>query len=304
LAIVPTDSNSLNTSRRFQLSGLIWPIGNIKYVSLIAGYAILSGFPTRDFNIPPLFSGGRNHRKAGWLIMYKRLLGILSIGLLIFAFMFSSMTQSGYCMGDNIIRAIGFKAWSMESAQRSVSGFHYTVLFSLTFAILGYLAAKHYLKEIYPKLVKHLPLIVIILFITSTQLVTGGYQAVLSFSEGINAVDYIPAQSNCNYFSNSPNDLISYSYQITLKNYSNDKVKFNMQVQKPSRDSLTMWDVTATDAEGKQTPTEFTLQPREQKGIRFMMEDQNSQYSNLNGSMHRPNIIIFDKDSRREFKVH
>jgi len=61
----------------------------------------------------------------------------------------------------------------MESAERSVSGFHYTVLFSLTFAILGYLAAKHYLKEIYPKLVKHLPLIVIILFITSTQLLRG-----------------------------------------------------------------------------------------------------------------------------------
>ena len=244
----------------------------------------------------------RNHRKAGWLIVNRKILGILSIGLLIFAFMFCSTTQSGYCMGDNIIRALGFKAWSMESAELSMNGFHYTVLFSLTFAILGYAAAKHYLEDIYPKLVKNLPLIVIILFITSPQLFTGGYQAVLSLSEGVNAVDYIPAQSNCNYFSDSPNDLISYSYQITLKNYSNDKVQFNMQVQKPSHDSLTMWDVSASNT-GKQTLTAFTLQPREKKEIRFVMEGRNSKYSSLSGNMHRPNVIIFDKDSRREFKV-
>ena len=249
------------------------------------------------------FSEERNHRKAGWLIVNRKILGILSIGLLIFAFMFSSMTQSGYCMGDNIIRALGFKAWSMESAERSVNGFHYTVLFSLTFAILGYAAAKHYLKDIYPKLVKNVPLMVIILFITSTQLFTWGYQAVLSLSEGVNAVDYIPAQSNCNYFSDSPNDLISYSYQITLRNYSNDKVKFSMQVQKPSHDSLTMWDVTASNTEGQQTLTAFTLQPREKKEVRFVMEGRNSKYSGLSGNMHRPNIIIFDKESRRQFKV-
>lgn len=243
-----------------------------------------------------------NHRKAGWLTMNKRLIGIMSIGLLIFAFLFSAMTPSGFCLGDNIIRALGFKAWSKESAEHTVNGFHYTVLYSLTFGIVGYLAARHYLKNIYPKLVKNLPLLVIILFITANQLFTWGYHAVLSFSEGINAVDYIPAQSNCNYVSDPTNELISYSYQITLRNYSNDIVKFNMQVQKPSHDSLTMWYVTAS-TEGKQTLAEFTLQPREQKGIRFVMEDQNPQKANLSGSMHRLNIVIFDKESRRQFRV-
>ena len=76
-----------------------------------------------------------------------------------------------------------------------------------------------------------------------------------------------------------------------------------MQVQKPSHDSLTMWDVSASNT-GKQTLTAFTLQPREKKEIRFVMEGRNSKYSSLSGNMHRPNIIIFDKDSRREFKVH
>lgn len=226
------------------------------------------------------------------------------MALLIFAFMFGEMTQSGYCMGDNIIRALGFKAWSMESAKHSTNGFHYTVLFSLAFAILGYEGAKHYLKDIYPKLLKKLPLIVIILFFTSAQLFTWGYGVVLFFSEGVNAVNYIPAQSDCNYISDPPHDLISYSYQITLKNHSNNAVKFNMQVQKPSRDSVTMWGVTATNAKGKQTLKEFTLHPREQKEIRFVMKSRDSQYSDIGGSMNGPNIIIFNKESSRQFKVH
>lgn len=237
--------------------------------------------------------------------MNKRFLGILSIALLIFAFMFGVTTPSGYCLGDSIIRALGFKAWSMESAEHITNGFHYTFLFSLAFAILGYAGAKYNLKEIFPKLAKKLPLIVIILFFTSTLLFTWGYGLVLSFSKGVNAVDYVPAQSNCNFASDQFTDLVSYSYQITLKNHSNNAVKFNMQVQNPlNNSSVTMWDVSAINAQGKQTLKEFTLQPREQKTNRFVMEVQDPKRSSINGSMNRPNIIISNKESSRHFKVH
>lgn len=226
------------------------------------------------------------------------------MALLVFAFMFGVSTQSEYCMGDSFLRALGLKAWSMESAEHSTNGFHYTLLYSLAFAILGYVGAKHYLQDIFPKLVNKLQLIVIILIFTSTQLFTWGYGVVLSFSEGVNAVDYITAQSNCIYTSDSPDDLLSYQYQIILKNYSNQTVKFNMQVQKPSTDAVTMWNVTAANLQGQETLKEFTLYPREQKQFRFVMDNRDDEHSFTSGSMSRPNITIFNQESSRQFKVH
>lgn len=232
----------------------------------------------------------------------KRFLGILSLALLVFAFMFSIMTQSGYCIGDNILRGFGFKAWSKESVEHYTNGFHYTVLFSLVFAILGYAGAQRFLKELYPKLINSLPLIVIILFFSSAQIFTLGYGVFLSFSKGVNAVDYLPSQSNCNYMLNEESGHISYSYKIVLKNYGNDNTNFNMRVQKPSTGDYTMIDVTQINTEGKQIIKEFSLQGGEQKQFDFLLENQDTEH--ITGSMHRPNITIFNKEASREFKVH
>ncbi len=235
----------------------------------------------------------------------KKNLGILSLALLIFAFMFGVMTPSGFCIGDSVLRSIGLKAWSNESAERAVIGFHNTFLFSLAFAILGYTGAKHNLKNIYPKLVEKLPLIAVILFLSSSLLFNWGYSVVLSFSKGVNAVDYLPEQSSCNYTIGPANNEILYSYQITLRNYSKSMVKFNMQVQKPSNDWINMSDVMTTDVQGQQPLREFILEPEETKEFQFKMKNQDTENSSsFFGSLHRPNIVIFDEKSSREFIVY
>lgn len=240
----------------------------------------------------------------------KKTLGIFSIALLIFAFIFSSTTPSEYCPGDNILRFLGLKAWSLESVQHSHNGFHYTVLITIGFAILGYTGAKHFLKEIYPKVVDKLTAIVLILFLFANQLLFLGYGQVLSFSKGINAIDYIPASSNCIFKSNSAPDLISFHYIINLKNYGNDEVKFSMRVQKPSlgydnRSDVpdVMTDITDNDDQGNSIK-EFILLPKEQKVFPFTITDKNPQHLNTNGNMRSPNITIFTKENSREFKVH
>lgn len=219
--------------------------------------------------------------------------------------MFSVMTESGYCLGDHIIRSLGFKAWSMESAIHRQNGFHYTFLFALAFIILGYAGTKHNLKNIYPRFVKLLPVIVILLFFNATLLFNWGYGLFLSFSYGVYAVDYVPSKSNCNFTSAPVKDVISYSYDITLKNHAKKPVKFNMQVQKPNMDdSVAMWDVRAANSESGPALKQFTLAPREQKEFRFVMEEKDPKQSSYNGSMHRPNLIIFTKDGSRHFLVH
>ncbi|MEN6325234.1 MAG: hypothetical protein ABFD18_03360 [Syntrophomonas sp.] len=233
----------------------------------------------------------------------KRVLGFLSLGLLIFAFMFSVTTPSEYCMGDNILRALGLKAWSKESIELRTNGFHYTFLFSLAFAVLGYAGSTRFLKELYPKLVNSLSLVVLILFFTSTPLFTWGYGVALSFSQGINAVDYLPAPSNCYYTSNKSDKLIPYSYQITLKNYSHDAVKFNMQVQKPGHWD-TMMDVTKTNEQGKRTLKEFVLEADEQRQFSFIIEGSNPEKHAITGSINSPNITLFDQSNSKQFKVH
>ncbi|MEN6351337.1 MAG: hypothetical protein ABFD08_18345 [Syntrophomonas sp.] len=233
----------------------------------------------------------------------KRVLGILSLALLIFAFMFSVTTQSGYCLGDNVLRSLGIKAWSLESAEHSTNGFHYTFLFSLAFAIMGYAGSKHFLKELYPRLVDKLFSIIVILFFISAPLFNWGYGIVLSFSQGVDAVDYLPRYSTCNYTINNSFDLLSCSYQITLKNYSREAVKFNMQVQKPG-DYDAMLDVTGINAQGGKALKEFVLGAGEQRKFSFTVEDQNPESHAISGNMNQPNIAIFDHSNRRQFIVH
>ena len=233
----------------------------------------------------------------------KRVLGILSLGLLIFAFMSSVTTPSEYCLGDNILRGLGLKAWSMESIELRKNGFHYTVLFSLTLAVLGYAGSTRFLKEFYPKLVNNLASIVLILFFTAAPLFNWGYGVALSLSQGINAVDYLPAPSSCNYTSNKSDELIPYSYQITLKNYSHDAVKFNMQVQKPGQWD-TMMDVTETNKQGKRTLKEFVLEAGEQRQFSFSIEDRNPEKHAITGSINSPNITLLEQSNSKQFKVH
>ena len=231
----------------------------------------------------------------------KKILGILSLGLLIFAFMLGPTTPGGYCLGDNILRFFGFKAWSLESAQHRTNGFHYTFLFTVGFAILGYAGTKHYLKEAYPRLVKRLSSIVLVLLLTSSQLFMWGYGLALSFSQGINAVEYLPAKSNCQYEFNPATGLTTCSYQITLKNYANNEVKFNLKVQKPSRDDDIMSDVADQNLEGHKIIKEFTLLPKEQNVFRFVIEDRTPYLLFGSGSISRPNITIYNQESSREF---
>lgn len=232
----------------------------------------------------------------------KKILGILSLVLLVFAFMSGVEAQSGYSMGDNILRFVGIKAWSKETAEHIPQGFHNTFLLSLGLFALGYTGAKHYLKEIYPKLVDRLPAIAFFLFLTASPLFNWGYGIVLSSNKGINSVIYMPRQSSYHYqnASSLSNSEITNQYHIMLRNYSNDVVKFNMQVQKPTGSSFAMEDVTETDSQGQQTLKEFTLQPGEIKNFEFTLETRDT---NIGGG-NSPNITIYDGQSSRQFKYH
>lgn len=233
----------------------------------------------------------------------KTVLGFLSLGLLIFAFMFSVTTPSEYCMGDSILRGLGLKAWSKESIELRKNGFHYTFLFFLAFAVLGYAGSTRFLKEFYPKLVNNLASIVLILFFTAAPLFNWGYGVALSFSQGINAVDYLPTHSSCNYTATMSNEMISCSYKITLKNHSHDAVEFNMKVQQPGHLD-TMMDITETNKQGKRTLKEFVLEAGEQRQFSFSIENRNPEEHSITGSFNRPNITISDESNSKQFKVH
>jgi len=230
----------------------------------------------------------------------NKVLGVMAMAMLIFAFVFGSTTPNGYSLGDSILGFLGLKAWSKESIEHSSRGFHYTFLYTVGLAILGYVGAKHFLQQIYPKLIKRLPKIVLVLFFTGSILLSWGHSLVLSFSTGIKAVDYFPAQSNCNYKLISENNLASFSYNIKLKNYSNDEVKFNMRVQNPAFDDYIMVDVPDQGFKGNPILKEFTLLPKEERVVTFSFEDESQYWS---GNMRRPNIAIFNQESIREFNV-
>lgn len=231
----------------------------------------------------------------------NKILGLLCVVLLISAFMLAATTPSGYSWGDSILRALGLKAWSQESVEYSARGLHYTLFYTLGMAILGYWGAKRLLKDVYPKLFKLLPAIVLVLLLTGNQIFTWGHGRVLSCLKGVDAVDYFPALSNCIYQINPLNNMTSFSYHIELENYSNESVAFNLRVQQPSNTEYTMVDVPAQDSQDNKILNEFTLLPKEKKTLSFSIEDF---HYFSGGSMNRPNLVIFNQDGYKEFNVH
>ncbi|MBO8168181.1 MAG: hypothetical protein H0Z35_03225 [Thermoanaerobacteraceae bacterium] len=60
--------------------------------------------------------------------------GSFSLLIFILAMVFSFSFGTNFCLGDSILNLLGLKAWSNGD-----SGFHYTILYSIVFLMLGWL---------------------------------------------------------------------------------------------------------------------------------------------------------------------
>ena len=73
--------------------------------------------------------------------MKKTIIRCIAVLLIVFAIVFSFTIrsigaisgQNGFCLGDNILNALGLKAWS-----NGVHGTHYTVFYSLGMLIFAF----------------------------------------------------------------------------------------------------------------------------------------------------------------------
>lgn len=193
---------------------------------------------------------------------------------------------------------MGIKAWSGQTADHLNTGFHYTLIIGLLLLVGGYCGAKYYLKEIHPRLVKNsFPVFLLLLFLTPS-LASGSHELAMSFKHGINAVEYIPNASECNYRSELPAGAGIYNYKIRLKNYSNDKLSFNMRVQKPDAGGAKI-DVPVNDPIGK--PQEFILAPQEEKQFEFELQFRDA-FPNSSGSLKMPQVTLYNSTGTRQFK--
>lgn len=103
-------------------------------------------------------------------------------------FLFISTTESGFCLGDNILHGLGLPTWTDEKTQ---TGLHVTVLVGLALIAIGYIGAKRNFGVVQPHLASRLPTLVLILLFLSPALAAGVLAISIAFLDGLSTWEQI-----------------------------------------------------------------------------------------------------------------
>jgi hypothetical protein len=237
-------------------------------------------------------------RKAGTLNRNKWI-GFLFIILMAVSLMFCFQPPNSAALGDIILQKIGLKAW--ENAN---GGLHYTVvIYAFPAFLIGLIGATYFLSEAYPRFIKKLPLISVIFLILLPSIYTFSNRAIMTLSDGINALEYNREKSSSTASINSDGDFIIKS-DLPIKNYSNKDVTFYIRLvpyQMYSESIINEDIITATDPDtGK--PQAFTLHPKETQLLQVTFQaTPKAGITNFQGWSQPVNIIIYTDNEERKF---
>lgn len=228
----------------------------------------------------------------------KKVLGAIWFILILFSISLVYSTSNSSAWGDELLRKAGLRAWS-----KGTEGLHYTVIAALIIIILAYSRVIYYLKDIYPKVTRRLPVILIIFFMIYPGIYLNIHKAILAHSKGLNAIEYYRKESSLKFY-NEEDKYIKLVGQIEFENMDNELVKFNVKLIPDSFFLKDFYDkefITATKSDTGEIE-EFIVYPHTKQimPISFKVKADKS-FSNLNGRMTDLNIIIFDKDKEKVF---
>ena len=227
----------------------------------------------------------------------KKVIGNVSISLIILAFILCLGEPDGKSIGDYVFNSVGISAWSNGS-----TGLHYTALFSLTLFFVGIIGARIYYGSIKPRYV----LLVIILLAVYPNVFSTVKGFVKAHSKGLNAIEYVKKDSSIKYSIHDGDKTVKITTSLNLINHGNQTIKFQLDL-KPSEQMIKdtfkkNFGIDVTDFK-ESSQVSCTISPNGHSSISVELEagiDSNARI-NASGVINGPGIILKNEEQQIEF---
>lgn len=232
----------------------------------------------------------------------RKVIGIVFFIIMLLAIFCAADSPNSICVADVIFRKLGFRAWANDAKNL---GIHYAGIYLLILAGVCYLGVVYNLKTIYPKFIKNLPWILLIILIIYPKVFINTTKILKSFSNGLDAVYYYSDDSNCGY--HSYNDkYLRIEGNLILQNCGDDEIQFGVKIA-PDKNLIQegIFDDTSIviKDEVSQEARFFILYPGEKRSIQAMIDKvKRKNLSYVGGSLRNYSIILFNSEEEKEFK--
>ncbi len=233
---------------------------------------------------------------------YKAILkGGLFLLLILFSITFTLEIPNENVVGDILLINIGLKPWSSDTG-----GFHIALLYAFAMFLIGYLGVIYYLRNIYPRFIKKLPILLCLFLLIMPYMLSLSYKATLTLSNGIDAIDYISEKSKCDY-ELAENGYLILDAHLQFHNYSNKDVTFYIKYIPNDTfiETIIDEDILAATLPDTDEQQAFTIPPKTTENLKaYFKAPIITDMTNLKGSSSPFDIILYtDVDERQFIKI-
>jgi hypothetical protein len=216
---------------------------------------------------------------------------------MLLAIFFAVDSPNSVCVADVIFRKLGLKAWSNDTRNL---GTHYGGIYPLILAVLCYLGVVYNLKTIYPKFIKKLPWVLLIIFITYPTIFINTTKVVKSFSKGLDAVYYYSDDSIYGFYTED-DKYLKIQGNLMLQNCGDEDIQFGIKIIPPKH----LIEKGIFENKPIKNIRYYTLYPREKRNILLVIDKiERKNLSYFQGDLKDSDIILFNKQEEKKFKKY
>lgn len=222
----------------------------------------------------------------------NKILAISSILLTSISFFMMVDTKYFEALGDNIVQAIGLKAWSGNGNL----GIHLTIFYFLVPLIIG--LNKYCYKKFKIRKMKIFIIICILLFVFTVSL-NEYAEWIKRDADGLLSIEVIWNESKY-YFNTNNEEITEFGAEIKLKNHSNERREFYLGIKEPNINQKIFQihnEYGAIAYDNDNTPLLITLEPKSVSRIKVNFKNDNNEIafeSNTGSSGRIDNIVLYN----------
>jgi len=216
---------------------------------------------------------------------------IISVILIILAFMIGTSTQSGFSFGDEMFWGLGISPWS-----NGQFGFHYPIIVTVILLITGGIIAK---TEVPPRRIGVLILFLVVLSPTIVSILKPVY---FKMNSGLGAIEYEYKKSHFDIRSSSDNKNLDITGFIVLTNYGKGSLEVGIKIPADSYVQQEWFsnDLILAGGDISEKSGVVTLPPGKRRTISTFSTIPSKKGTLEHGSMNGPNLILFTDDESRK----
>ncbi len=217
--------------------------------------------------------------------------GVISVTLIILAFMIGTSTQSGFSFGDEIFWGLGISPWS-----NGQFGFHYPIIVTVILLITGGIIAR---TEVPPR---RIGVLILFLVILSPMIVSITKPVYFKMNSGLGAIEYEYKISHFDIRSSEDNKNLDVTGVIVLTNYGKDPLEVGIKIPADGHVQQEWFsnDLILAGGDISEKSGFFTLPSGVRRTISILSTIPSKKETLEHGSMNGPNLILFTDEKSRK----